>query len=89
MNTIFVNTTLLIGLVPGPVLKGNAQAFTVYSQPKYFGGKSHFPRECDMKSFANVLGDLIRVNIVLKYLKLCKDEKTVNICFIRQIYSVL
>ena len=30
MNTIFFNTTLLIGLVPGPVLKGNAQAFIVY-----------------------------------------------------------
>ena len=30
MNTIVVDTTLLIGLVPGPFLKGNAQAFTVY-----------------------------------------------------------
>ena len=30
MNAIFLNTTLLIGLVPGPVLKGNAQSFTVY-----------------------------------------------------------
>ena len=76
MNTFFVNTTLLIGLVPGPVLKGNAQAFTVYSQPKYFGGKSHQNlSECYMKSFANVLGDIIPVNIVLKYLKLCIDEK--------------
>ena len=53
-----------------------------YGQPKYFGGKSHFPRECDMKSLPNALGDRIRVNTVLKYLKLCKDEKTRNNCSI-------
>ena len=53
-----------------------------YGQPKYFGWKSHFPRECDMKSLPNALGDRIRVNTVLKYLKLCKDEKTRNNCSI-------
>ena len=58
-----------------------------YGQPKYFGGKSHVPREWDIKSLPNALGDRIRVNIALKYLKLCKDEKTRNNCSIRQIYS--
>ena len=53
-----------------------------YGQPKYFGRKPHFPRECDMKSLPNARGDRIRVNIVLKYLKLCKDERTRNNCSI-------
>ena len=110
MNAILFNTTLLIGLVPGPVLKGNAQAFTVHCHvtvrppfctsqwpnpvlhdplwreflwpTKVLWRKSHFPRECDMKSLPNALGDRIRVNIVLKYLKLCKDERTRNNCSI-------